>query len=603
MRRTTLIPEPIRAVRAATAPLLALALLGAPAMTAVAQTSPPRPFVVMTSPDAIERVEAAVQHLGGRVTRPLGIIGGFAADLPARAAAALVGQAGVLSVAPDAPMQPMSIDPSLGYDPGDGGSMSSLTRLIGAQTAWANGVTGKGVDVAVVDTGVTPVSGLDAPDKVVNGPDLSFDSPSPSMRSLDAFGHGTFMASLIAGRDDTATGDGTGCTTCLNTSGYSDTTKFVGVAPDARVINVKVGAADGAADVSQVIAAIDWVTQHAHDPGVNIRVLNLSFGTNSSQGYGIDPLAYAAEQAWSDGIVVVAAAGNDGMGPDPLTGALLPLADPAYDPNILAAGAFDPATDAVPDFAQHGTIVRPVDVVAPGTHVLGLRVPGSYIDTMAGNSGQVGTRFQRGSGTSEATAITSGVVALLAQRYPSATPDQLRALIDGTAKTLLLPGTPLPVYGLGTPYAGHGMINVAAALSAPLPILTLNLALRGDGSGTLDGARGGVYVSDNGVNLTGQVDIFGHGFSSSLISAEEQAGCSWTGGIWNGDQWTGNGWQGGAWAGVTWSGTDWAGSRWSGSKWSTMSWDGSKWSGEGWAGSRWTGSKWSGSRWSSATWS
>ena len=82
------------------------------------------------------------------------------------------------------------------------------------------------------------------------------------------------------------------------------------MAPDARIVSLKVGAADGAVDVSQMIAAIDWVVQHAHDPGLNIRVINLSYGTNSLQAPMIDPLAYAAEQAWKNGIVVVAAGGN-----------------------------------------------------------------------------------------------------------------------------------------------------------------------------------------------------------------------------------------------------------------------------------------------------
>ena len=84
------------------------------------------------------------------------------------------------------------------------------------------------------------------------------------------------------------------------------------MAPDARILSVKVGAADGGVDVTQVIAAIDWVVQHQHDNGLNIRVLNLSYGTNSTQPYTVDPLAYAAEQAWKHGIVVVAAAGNSG---------------------------------------------------------------------------------------------------------------------------------------------------------------------------------------------------------------------------------------------------------------------------------------------------
>ena len=100
-------------------------------------------------------------------------------------------------------------------------------------------------------------------------------------------------------------------------------------------MNVKVGAADGATDVSQVIAGIDWVVQHRNDNGMNIKVLNLSFGTLSNQAYTVDPLAYAAEVAWTHGVMVVAAAGNDGA-------TAHQLADPAYDPRILAVGAYDP---------------------------------------------------------------------------------------------------------------------------------------------------------------------------------------------------------------------------------------------------------------------
>ena len=207
---------------------------------------------------------------------------------------------------------------AVGWCPDWGMTRRTPGRCRRSPGSWARrrpgpaGYTGAGVDVAVIDTGVAPVPGLDTPGKVVTGPDLSFDAPGAATPGLDAFGHGTFMAGLIAGRDAGATASAAGCTTCLNSSGYSDTTKYVGIAPDARIVNVKVGAADGAADVTQVIAAIDWVTQHAHDPGMNIRVINLSYGTDSTQAYTIDPLAQAAEQAWKHGIVVVAAAGNDG---------------------------------------------------------------------------------------------------------------------------------------------------------------------------------------------------------------------------------------------------------------------------------------------------
>jgi serine protease AprX len=552
----------------------------------------------MASPGAERAAERATVASGGRVLRRFGIIDGFLAEVPSAAVPHLSSVPGVRSVSPDKSMRPMSIVPSLGYDPSDTGSLSAVTRIVGAQSGWARGYTGQGVDVAVIDTGVAKVPGLDASGKVIDGPDLSFDSPTTAMVGVDAFGHGTHMASIIAGRDATAVASATGCTTCLNSSGYSDTTKVVGVAPDARIVNVKVGAADGAADVSQVIAAIDWVTQHAHDAGRNIRVLNLSFGTESTQAYTIDPLAQAAEQAWKHGIVVVAAAGNDGKSAQS-------LANPAYDPYLLAVGAEDPAgtlttaDDTVAKFAQHGTASRPVDVVAPGTHILGLRVPGSFVDTMSGNTGVVGTRFQRGSGTSEATAVVSGLAAVLAQKFPSANPDAIKALIKLTATTLPK-GSDDPVKV--AMYSGSGIPNADKALSVT-SVAAVQSYPNSTGTGTLDGSRAGVYVYDNGVPLTGQRDIFGHAFDSAAMAALQASAKSWSGGIWNGSRWTGDSWSGSRWISVIWSGNSWTGSRWTGSRWTGMSWDGSRWTGSGWSGSRWTGAGWSGSRWSSSSWS
>jgi len=588
-----------RKLTAAVAVLATAGMCGLGAASAQAQTSlggPAQPVVVIAAAGRVSAVEADVAALGGHVGRALPIISGFAASVPSDRVAELGAEPGVVSVSPDQKLTPMSIVPALGYDPTtDVGSLAQITKLTGAQAAWAAGDTGAGVDVALIDTGVTPVAGLAG--KVLNGPDLSFDSPSAAMTSIDAYGHGTFMASLIGGRDANAHASAAGCTTCLNASGYSDTTTFVGVAPDARIVNVKVGAADGATDVSQVIAGIDWVVQHAHDPGVNIRVLNLSFGTQSAQTYLADPLAYAAEQAWRHGIVVVSAAGNDGT-------SALRLADPAYDPTILAVGAVDPSTMTVPSFAQHGTLLREVDVVAPAVHVLGLRVPGSFIDTLATNTGQLG-RFQRGSGTSEATAVVSGLVALLAQRYPTATPDQLKALVNGTATPVTtVSGTGPLAELINDHYAGNGLINLTAGLATPLPSAAsaTQTATPAAGAGTLEAARGGVYVQDNGVNLTGEQDIFGHAFSAATMAGLEATASSWSAGTWNGSRWSGSAWSGSRWSTLVWTGTDWAGSRWSGSRWSGMTWDGSRWSGAGWSGSRWTGANWDGSRWSTYTW-
>src|SRR5262249_29851158 len=140
-----------------------------------------------------------------------------------------------------------------GYDASaDPYSMYNVTAQTGVTTWWNAGYTGKGVDVALIDSGVAPVQGLDAPGKVVYGPDLSLESQSPTLRDYDTFGHGTFMAGLIAGRDSSLTAP------------YSSApaSAYRGVAPDARIISLKVATADGGADVSQVIAAIDWVVQH-----------------------------------------------------------------------------------------------------------------------------------------------------------------------------------------------------------------------------------------------------------------------------------------------------------------------------------------------------
>jgi serine protease AprX len=566
--------------------------LVAPVAAGAAEThdGPPTSVIVRATAGHVHDAEAVVEAAGGRIGRELSIIDGFAATVPADARATIGDSPVVVSVSDDAPVTPMSVDPTLGYDPtGDLGSMSAVTRLVGAQDLWAAGYTGKGVDVALIDTGVAPVTGIN--DHIVNGPDLSFDYQAGQPAGVDAFGHGTHMAGIIAGRDPSATASSAGCTTCLNSSGYSDTTKFVGVAPDARVVNVKVGAFNGATDVSQVIAGIDWVVQHRNDHGMNIRVLNLSFGTDSSQPYTIDPLAYAAEVAWKHGIVVVASAGNDPKAPS--------LSDPAYDPTILAVGASDangslnPTDGVVASFSSPGNDARRVDVVAPGTHVISLRSPGSYVDTNFPTS-EVGSRFTRGSGTSQAAAVTSGLVADLIQRFPTATPDQLKALVMWTGQQINVPT------GLND---GAGIISGSRALKRTSLFTSVQRFTPSTGLGSLEAARGSVHVLLDGVALTGEQDIFGNAWNGQRWSQASWNGTSWNGGLWNGARWSGDGWDGARWSNALWDGVDWTGQRWSGQRWSDQVWDGQRWSGTTWSGARWSSGVWDGARWSDSSWS
>jgi serine protease AprX len=510
-----------------------------------------------------------------------GVVAAALAVLPSGAHAASVGG----GVGGGAALSPV---PAGAYNPAtDMGSMYDISRIVRANTAWQAGYTGKGVDIALIDSGVSPVPGLTS-GNVVNGPDLSFDSQRPGLTNLDGYGHGTHMAGLIVGRDQaTAT-----------PAGYAaaPASQFTGIAPDARLVSVKVGAFDGSVDVSQVIAGITWVTQHAHDPGFNIRVISLSYGTDSMQPYQVDPLAYAVEAAWKAGIVVVVSGGNDGT---PAT----VLANPGYDPYVMAVGADDPqgttdvANDTVPDFTSRGTNDRHVDLVAPGAHVAGLVVPGSAV-AAAHPGAIVGTRYIRGSGTSQATAVVSGAAALVLQKYPNATPDQVKRQLMASSRTFI---------STTNIYRGNGVVDVYGSLTNPLNNSVQALGQASSGTGSLDQARGSQYVSDGVADLRGEKDVMGAGWSAGAYSSAVAQGKAWTGGTWNsktwaGSAWTGKSWAGSTWANAAWTGADWTGKSWADSSWTGKSWASGSWSSGTWAGKSWAGKSWAGAAWADAVW-
>jgi serine protease AprX len=478
------------------------------------------------------------------------------------------------------PTGALSANPGGSFDPEkDPGSLYNVARIIGADRSWNAGYTGAGVDVAVIDTGVAPVRGLTS-GNVVNGPDLSFDSQSPGLSNLDAFGHGTHMAAIVAGRDEVAAAHD-----------YSDPGRFSGIAPDARLVSLKVGASDGGVDVSQIIAAVTWVTQHAHSDGLNIRVLSLSYGTDASGWTLNDPLAFAVEQAWNAGIVVVVAGGNDGT--DRLT-----LANPAMDSSVIAVGAsdaqgtLDTGNDTVPYFSARGNLLRHVDLVAPGAHIASLAVPGSVI-VEAYPTALVGARYLRGSGTSQAAAVTAGAAALLLQRYPSLSPDQVKAMLTASAHGAT--GTP-------TIFRGAGVLDIRAAqlMTPPNPATHSGY---GTGTGALDKARGTSRVSQDGAELSGEQDIFGQPWNPTQYAALASTRSTWSGGVWNGTDWTGTGWTGTSWTGRTWAGRSWTGRSWTGRSWTDATWAGRSWTGRSWVGDAWSGRSWTGRSWTQATWS
>ena len=473
--------------------------------------------------------------------------------------------------------------------------MAAVNRDIGADVLHKAGVSGHGVTVAIIDTGVDPVAGLDSESKVIVGPDLSFESGVDGLYGRDTYGHGTVMASIAAGNGD----------------------DFTGVAPGAQILSVKVADNTGAVDVSQVIAAVDWVIANRATDGMNVRVISLSYRTDSTQLYEVDPLAAAVERAWRAGIVVVVSAGNDGKAAEQ-------LGNPAIDPYVIAVAAIsnrDVDGQISTDFSTKGDHTRTPDVAAPGERVLGLAAKNSRL-AQENPDAVIDGRYLRGSGTSQAAAVVAGSVALLLEDRPDLTPDQVKALLmlsadDAFDRTMassrwqevydLLAGNKVKnedrrrilehtssewtgsrIGSLKLNKAvGAGYLDIARAVEFEAINVEQRHA-RSDGSGSLEKARGTSHVVlPDGSLLVGEVTF---------------TGSSWSGSSWSGSRWSGSSWSGSSWSGSSWSGSSWSGSSWSGSSWSGSSWSASSWSGSSWSGSSWSGSSWSGSSWSGSTW-
>jgi serine protease AprX len=550
-------------------------------------------------------LEQAVVALGGTVLTELPIINGFTAEVPVAVVDDLRVHASVAAVTPDGTVRLLGKPPPKDRDGGgdepdpvptgsgtstfgetrysselDGSMYHVVEEGTWAKNYWGAGYTGQGVTVALIDSGVVPVDGLMTEGKVINGPDLSFESQADNLRYLDGFGHGTHLAGIIAGRDNSAPDRIT----------RTDSKYFLGMAPDAAVLSVRVADHEGAVDVSQVIAAIDWVVQHRDDNGMNVRVLNLSFGTDSNQSYLLDPLAHAVEQAWWYGIVVVVAAGNDGN--------VQPLRNPALDPFVIAVGALNTngtATfddDTVPDFSNCGTEDRHVDVVAPGVSIVSLRNPNSYADVNYPDA-RVGDQFFKGTGTSQAAAVVSGAVALILSKKPNLSAYQVKTLLTETAR---------PVEGVHQWCQGSGAIDLKAAFQFKKNPSGVWPYTWSSGDGSLEAARGSFHVQDEGQLLTGEIDIFGNDFNSSAHAFDAMWEQAWDGGTWNGASWSGASWSGASWSGASWSGASWSGASWSSKSWSDNTWNGASWSSASWSGASWSSASWSSRVWSGLSW-
>jgi serine protease AprX len=306
-----------------------------------------------------------------------------------------------------------------------------LTQTVGANVAWKSyGVTGKGVTVAVLDTGLSLHSDLVIPSpRVVGWMDLVGHSALP----YDDNGHGTHVAGILAGDGFTAA-----------THHYD--TSLQRIAPGVSLIGVKVLDQTGSGSVSTVIVGINWCI--ANQARLHIRIINLSLGHPVAESYQTDPLCQACERAWAAGILVVCAAGNQGrsVATDPTSPpAYGTIVSPGNDPYVLTVGATNTfgtlsrADDDIASYSSRGPsaidcILKP-DIVAPGNQINSLAVPGSLLFTQYSADRVTPTMFDGTgpvsyyclSGTSMAAPVVAGAAALMLQADPTLTPDAIKA--------------------------------------------------------------------------------------------------------------------------------------------------------------------------------
>jgi serine protease AprX len=360
-------------------------------------------------------VREAVRAAHGRVTGSLPIIHGLAVRLPAGAVARLSQDRRIASVSVNAPVR--SQDLGIDY------SALATAYPYSAQvpSAWA-GATGAGVGVAVIDTGIDGAlpdfSDATGASRVV----ASVVTNPEATTAADAYGHGTHVAGIIAGdgtrrpAEDVAAG------------------KYIGAAPEANLIAIKASDDAGGSSILDVIYGLQFVVDHRDD--YNIRVVNLSLSSTVKESYRTDPLDAAVESAYFSGILVVAAAGNRGGAADAVQYA------PGNDPFALSVGAVDdqgtrsryddaPAAWSSAGVTQDG-FAKP-ELLAPGAHIVSTLAPGSAFAGFCPDC-VVDGDYMRVGGTSMAAPVISGIAALVYEKHPGWTPDQVKTTLIRTAR-------------------------------------------------------------------------------------------------------------------------------------------------------------------------
>ncbi len=429
-----------------------------------------------------EQLSESVAAKGGRIRRSLPLVSGYVAEVPLSALSQIAADDDTVYISLDRKttlLQTARYDNNLlrvttgaenvigntGISNGDKDTGSYLKSI-------SAGPNGKGITIAVLDSGIYDDDSLHEDLRAMNDPKtkrvllhrnfVSNENVASDQlnRGYDPYGHGTHVAGIAAGSGRE----------CLQDAAVGNF--YAGIAFNANLLDLRVVGRDGSGYISDAIAAIGWMI--ANRDAYNIRVANFSIGAAVTQSYRTDPLCQAVERAVRSGIVCVVAAGNFGKDAagNTVYGSILA---PGNDPLAITVGATNTygtqvrSDDAIASYSSRGpTLVDYVckpDMVAPGTLIRSIAADQNYLTrthklTVYEKSGR--DIYMWLSGTSMSAPVVSGTVALMLDANPSLTPAMVKSILQFTAQSLPSLSGMDPLLRMLT--EGAGYLNADAAV-------------------------------------------------------------------------------------------------------------------------------------------
>jgi serine protease AprX len=453
----------------------------------------------------------ALRGTRARNRRSLPFLGAQSARVEARRVRKLAAQRGVAYVGLDYPVLPTA---RARPQPITFPALASLFPAVdAAPEAWSLGYGGRGVGIAVIDSGVAESADFGTRVRHVQ---------LGGTVAGDEYGHGSFVAGIAAGESP----DG----------------RYVGIAPRSRIFSVDVARPDGVY-TSDILAGVAWVLRHHRKLKIRVVVLSVSETTPSS--YRSNPLNTAVEELWRRGIVVVVSAGNLGAGSMAFA--------PANDPRVITVGALDPNATVDPTddfeaaFSSRGLTldgIRKPEILAPGRRIVSVLPPDSTLGREAPPGNWLSPGHASMSGTSFSAPQVAGAAALLLERNPTWRPDQVKWTLMQTLREV--------------PGASAGALDIGAAMEYE--------GTPGDANKGLQPAKFGL----RGATRPMFVRMRPRPPARPQVDWNANA---WNANAWNANAWNANAWNRASWVASAWTANAWHANAWTGNAWNAAAFD------------------------------